>query len=241
MTTLSLPPISSLPTADEETIKSVLDMLFEPSPEIHALAVPAIQQKRRIPANPGLTADLPVTLHSSTTTVPDDIPFTSYAVLIQHVGLLLHQLATPPFSPSSREKLHSILGSHPRLGAKKVDSAQSRAEQAQLNTATDGGVDERLAALNREYEARFPGLRYVVFVNGRGRDVIMKDMRRRIDRGDIRAEEREGIQVSASSSGFAFAIIYRRDDIYASYADERRLKAMVDIALDRAGKLGSTS
>ncbi|KAI0854974.1 Oxo-4-hydroxy-4-carboxy-5-ureidoimidazoline decarboxylase [Xylaria cubensis] len=212
MTTPSLPPISSLPTADEETIKSVLDTLFEPSPEIHALAVPAIQQKRRIPANPGLTADLSVPLHSSTT-IPDDIPFTSYADLIRHVGLLLHQLATPPFSSSSRERLHSILGSHPRLGAKKVDSAQSRAEQAQLNMATTGdGVDEaeRLAALNREYEARFPGLRYVVFVNGRGRDVIMEDMRRRIDRGDIRSEEREGIQ------------------------------AMVDIALDRAGKLGST-
>ncbi|KAI0544318.1 Oxo-4-hydroxy-4-carboxy-5-ureidoimidazoline decarboxylase [Xylaria curta] len=204
MTTPSLPPISSLPTADEEVIKAVLDTLFEPSPELHALAIPAIQQKRRIPANPGLTADLPV---SSTATIPDDVPFTSYAALIQHVGLLLHQLATPP---SSRERLHSILGSHPRLGAKKVDSAQSRAEQAQLN-ATTVNEAERLAALNREYEARFPGLRYVVFVNGRGRDVIMEDMRRRIDRGDIRAEEREGIQ------------------------------AMVDIALDRAGKLGSTS
>ncbi|KAI1739999.1 Oxo-4-hydroxy-4-carboxy-5-ureidoimidazoline decarboxylase [Xylaria scruposa] len=185
MTTPSLPPISSLPTADEEAVKSVLDTLFEPSPELHALAIPAIQQH-------------------------DNIPFTSYPALIQHVGLLLHQLAT---SPSSRERLHSILGSHPRLGAKKVDSAQSRAEQAQLNTATGDGVDEaeRLAALNREYETRFPGLRYVVFVNGRGRDIIMKDMRRRIDRGDIRAEEREGIQ------------------------------AMVDIALDRAGKLGSAS
>ncbi|KAI1749245.1 OHCU decarboxylase-domain-containing protein [Xylaria castorea] len=204
MTTPNLPPVSSLPVADEETVKSVLDTLFEPSPELHALAVPAIQQKRRIPANPGLTTDFPVSLHSSTTTIPDDIPFTSYATLIQHIGLLLHQLITPPFSPSSRDRLHSILGSHPRLGAKKVHSAQSRAEQAQLNTATGGGIDEteRLAALNREYEARFPGLRYVVFVNGRGRDVIMKDMRRRIDRGDISAEEREGIQVSVLSSWF---------------------------------------
>ncbi|RYC56819.1 hypothetical protein CHU98_g9390 [Xylaria longipes] len=81
-----------------------------------------------------------------------------------------------------------------------VSFAQSRAEQAQLNTATGDGVDEteRLAALNREYEARFPGLRYVVFVNGRGRDVIMDDMRRRIDRGDIRVEEREGIQLLVS-------------------------------------------
>ncbi|KAI0399157.1 Oxo-4-hydroxy-4-carboxy-5-ureidoimidazoline decarboxylase [Xylaria palmicola] len=200
----SLPPVSSLPTADPEQIRSVLDMLFEPSPEIHAIAVPAIQQKQP---------------------TPEVAPFTSYASLVRHVGALLFQLAnasssispsspssSPPSSspsPSARDRLHGILGSHPRLGARKVDSAQSRAEQAQLNT---GAADEAqcLAALNLEYEERFPGLRYVVFVNGRGRDVIMEDMRRRIDRGDIGAEEREAIQ------------------------------AMIDIAIDRAGKLSST-
>ncbi|KAI0976476.1 Oxo-4-hydroxy-4-carboxy-5-ureidoimidazoline decarboxylase [Xylaria arbuscula] len=213
MTTPSLPPISSLPTADEETIKSVLDTLFEPSPEIHAIAIPAIQRRKRILANPGLTADLPPPPSSSlsSATIPDNTPFTSYPSLIRHIGTLLHQLVVSSSStPSSREKLHAILGSHPRLGAKKVDSTQSRAEQAQLNTA---GTDEseRLAALNREYEERFPGLRYVVFVNGRSRDDVMEDMRRHIDREDIRAEEREGIQ------------------------------AIVDIALDRAGKLGSAS
>ncbi|KAI0805354.1 Oxo-4-hydroxy-4-carboxy-5-ureidoimidazoline decarboxylase [Xylaria sp. FL0064] len=222
--TPNLPPIFSLPTADEETIKSVLDTLFEPSPEIHAIAIPVIQRKKRIPANPGLTAELaPVPPHPSSSlsspplTIPDETPFTSYASLIQHIGTLLHQLAisssSSPSSSPTREKLHAILGSHPRLGAKKVDSAQSRAEQAQLNTGAAAAVGEaeRLAALNREYEERFPGLRYVVFVNGRGRDVITEDMRRRIDRGDIRAEEREGIQ------------------------------AMVDIALDRAKKLSSAS
>ncbi|KAI0541857.1 Oxo-4-hydroxy-4-carboxy-5-ureidoimidazoline decarboxylase [Xylaria digitata] len=218
MTTSGLPPISSLPRADEETIKFVLDTLFEPSPEIHAIAIPVIQGRRRILANPGLTADLPIPHSSSLSppTIPDDTPFSSYASLIEHIGALLHQLAisssssSSPSQPPEREKLHAILGSHPRLGAKKVDSAQSRAEQAQLNTGA-GDEAERLAALNREYEERFPGLRYVIFVDGRGRDIIMEDMRRRIDRGDIRAEEREGIQ------------------------------AMVDIALDRAGKLGSTS
>ncbi|KAI0427359.1 Oxo-4-hydroxy-4-carboxy-5-ureidoimidazoline decarboxylase [Xylaria sp. FL1042] len=226
----SLPPISSLPTADEETIKSVLDTLFEPSPEIHAIAIPVIQRRKRIPANPGLTAEVsPVppqsssSLSSPTPTVPDETPFTSYASLIQHIGTLLHQLvissSSSSSSPSSpaREKLHAILGSHPRLGAKKVDSAQSRAEQARLNTGAAADEAERLVALNREYEERFPGLRYVVFVNGRSRDVVVEDMRRRIDRGDIRAEEREGIQVS------------------------RCPLAMVDIALDRAGKLGSAS
>jgi 2-oxo-4-hydroxy-4-carboxy--5-ureidoimidazoline (OHCU) decarboxylase len=34
----------------------------------------------------------------------------------------------------------------------------------------------------------------VVFVNGRGRPEIMEDMRRRIERGDYAAEEREAIE-----------------------------------------------
>lgn len=63
-------------------------------------------------------------------------------------------------STSDTEWLDKILGAHPRLGAKKVDSAQSQAEQAQLNT---GGEEEatKLRNMNEEYEQTFPGLRYV--------------------------------------------------------------------------------
>ncbi|KAI1487086.1 Oxo-4-hydroxy-4-carboxy-5-ureidoimidazoline decarboxylase [Biscogniauxia mediterranea] len=193
----SLPPISSLPSANAETIISALDTLFEPSPDIHALALPTIQQKQQqqqqVPGGPSTA------------------PFTSYAALIQHVGAQLFQLAAAaPERNQAKATLHRILGSHPRLGAKKVDSAQSQAEQAQLNAASPGGADEaaQLRALNDEYEARFPGLRYVVFVNGRSRPAVMENMRYRIDRGDFAAEEKEAIQ------------------------------AMIDIALDRAKKLG---
>lgn len=35
-----------------------------------------------------------------------------------------------------------------------------------------------------------------VFVNGRGRDVIMSDMGRRIERGDIQMERQEAIKVT---------------------------------------------
>lgn len=97
--------------------------------------------------------------------------------------------------------------SHPRLGEKKVESVSvlSRGEQEGLKEQE--GESEQLAALNKEYEGRFPGLRYVVFVNGRSRPVIMEDMRRRIQRGDIVAERGEA------------------------------LRAMCDIARDRVGKL----
>ncbi|KAK8032352.1 hypothetical protein PG990_002086 [Apiospora arundinis] len=206
----SLPPIASLSTAPIKTQLAVLDTLFEPSTELHTIVLPTLRPKRAPAASDGG--------HDAESAPPPESPFASYAALIQHVGSLMASLSSQSSSssPSSvpgsqqqkKKKLHGILGSHPRLGAKKVESAQSQAEQAQLN---QGGAEEaeKLKALNDEYEQRFSGLRYVVFVNGRSRPVIMEDMRRRIDRGDPEEEEQEAI------------------------------RAMVDIALDRAKKLGA--
>ncbi|KAM0281815.1 hypothetical protein ACHAQH_003304 [Verticillium albo-atrum] len=176
MAPTTIPDVTALPrlTATEQT--DVLDLLFEPSPALHALILPAI----------------------STAT------FQSYDELIDSVYSLLSSLASEQ-TPEKRLVLHAILGSHPRLGAKKVDSAQSAAEQAKLQGSES--ETSQLAALNAEYEEKFPGLRYVVFVNGRGRPEIMEDMRKRIDRGDISLEEQAATQ------------------------------AMCDIAKDRAGKL----
>ncbi|OLN85486.1 putative allantoinase 1 [Colletotrichum chlorophyti] len=126
--------------------------------------------------------------------------FQSYNDLITHCQKIFEALLV---DPCHKAQLHSIIGSHPRLGAKKVESAQSAAEQAQLQS----GDASELAALNTEYEARFPGLRYVVFVNGRGRPEIMEDMRARISRGNQALEEQAAVQ------------------------------AMCDIARDRANKI----
>ena len=164
-----LPPVRALPTLPEADLTATLDLLFEPSVVLHDLALPTLRAA----------------------------PFDSYPALINAFRSQLLSIAASADSsgPDARKPLYDILGSHPRLGEPKKEalSAQSAAEQKQLQ----GGGDEarRLAALNKEYEERFPGLRYVVFVNGRSRDVIMEDMRRRIDRGDIRAEEQEAIQV----------------------------------------------
>ena len=163
-----LPDATTLATLPESTITTVLDLLFEPSEDLHTLALP--------------------TLHS--------ITFTTYPELIDTIRDQLLVISDSVHSdPTARRPLLSILGSHPRLGEKKVDSTQSAAEQAQLNKGPEGEA-ERLAALNKEYEEKFPGLRYVVFVNGRSREVIMQDMRRRIDRANLAAEEKEAINVS---------------------------------------------
>jgi len=177
MSTLFLPPIADVPALPTVERAAVLDTLFEPCTALHTLSL-----------------DL---LHTET--------FPSYNDLIASVGVQLADLSESA-STSDTEWLLKILGAHPRLGEKKVESAQSKIEQAQLNT---GGEEEgtKLRELNEEYEKTFPGLKYVIFVNGRSRPVIMDNIRQRIARKDIKQEIAEAI------------------------------KAMCDIAADRVFKL----
>lgn len=110
------------------------------------------------------------------------------------------------------ERISQIIAAHPRLGGSSKAttvklSSHSSAEQKSLQ----GNADEthKLIQLNDLYEMTFPGLRYVVFVNGRSRPVIMENMAQRIQKNDILAERAEAFN------------------------------AMCDIAWDRAQKLGS--
>ncbi|KAL2139120.1 hypothetical protein VTI28DRAFT_5729 [Corynascus sepedonium] len=183
-----LPAITSLPTLSEPALTATLDLLFEPSEDLHALALPTLRA----------------------------LSFASYDDLVATLRAQLLELADAvEGDPEGRRRLFSVLGSHPRLGEKKKKttskegakgeeglSEMSAAEQSHL-----AAEDEELARLNHEYEAHFPGLRYVVWVNGRPRGEILEDMRARIGRGDMRAEVRAVIE------------------------------AMCDIAADRASKL----
>ncbi|KAF8440627.1 Oxo-4-hydroxy-4-carboxy-5-ureidoimidazoline decarboxylase [Terfezia claveryi] len=130
--------------------------------------------------------------------------FDSYNEVIEHVRSLLLSVQASG-SHSDTERLLNILAAHPRLGAKRVESEHSKMEQASL--AGSQGEIEKVKQLNDEYEMRFPGMRYVVFVNGRSQPIIMENMRQRISRGDIEKEKTEAIN------------------------------AMCDIAADRACKL----
>lgn len=167
MASLKLPRIEDLPALPTEDRAKILDLLFEPSTQLHTLSVPLLHEKL----------------------------FDSYPDLIAAVGVQLTQLAESA-SSSDTKWLEEILGSHPRLGVKKVESAQSQAEQAQLQGSAEEATQFR--ELNEEYEQKYPGLRYVVFVNGRSRPVIMEDMRKRIASSDLEAERAAAIRVSWS-------------------------------------------
>ncbi|KAK9471319.1 Oxo-4-hydroxy-4-carboxy-5-ureidoimidazoline decarboxylase [Dipodascopsis tothii] len=121
----------------------------------------------------------------------------SYDDVIDRTRVALTDLAAAAApGTDAQARLFEILAAHPRLGARKVESVHSQAEQASLQ-----GEGEALAALNAEYEAAFPGLRYVVFVNGRPRDVIMANMRARIDRGAFDLEVAEAIDAMCAIAG----------------------------------------
>ena len=127
----SLPSISALASIGTLERAQVLDVLFEPCTQLHTLSVSLLHEQN----------------------------FSTYDALIDAVGKQLQDLSQSNLE-SDRKWLERILIAHPRLGEKKVNSEQSRKEQAQLN---EGGAEEpeKLASLNRQYEEKFPGLRYV--------------------------------------------------------------------------------
>lgn len=128
---IRLMPISSVPSLSTEQRAELLDTLFEKCTQLHTLSV----------------SDL----HNES--------FTSYADLINYVRNQLVELNQSDLE-SDAKWLEAILSAHPRLGEKKVDSAMSRQEQAGLK---DEKVEEteKLMELNKKYEEKFPGLRYV--------------------------------------------------------------------------------
>jgi 2-oxo-4-hydroxy-4-carboxy--5-ureidoimidazoline (OHCU) decarboxylase len=70
-----------------------------------------------------------------------------------------------------------FISGHPRIGENSNLSKLSAAEQGALRLKpTPPEVLARLAHLNALYEARYPGLRYITFVNGRSRPVIAEEM-----------------------------------------------------------------
>ena len=131
MAEYKLPPVETIPTLSTTDLTAILDHLFEPCVPLHTLSLELLRHN----------------------------PLSSYDDCITSIGVQLTDLAESP-SASDTKWLESILGAHPRLGEKKVESTQSQAEQAQL-AATHGQDQNILAEANATYERTFPGLKYV--------------------------------------------------------------------------------
>ncbi|KAK6460730.1 Oxo-4-hydroxy-4-carboxy-5-ureidoimidazoline decarboxylase [Scheffersomyces coipomensis] len=189
-----LPPVESLSSISRPDQVETLAHLFEPCDTLSTFIIDNI-----------LT-------HASYN------PFTSYRQFIEKVREELRLFLTNEEKQSQTTKqpidprISKIIAAHPRLGGSSKAtntnlSQHSSAEQKSLQ-ASSQEESEQLIKLNDLYETTFPGLRYVVFVNGRSRAVIMENMKERIHRNNIQLERIEAFE------------------------------AMCDIALDRARKLG---
>lgn len=119
-----------------------------------------------------------------------------------------------------REIIKQIVNAHPRLGrgapAAVVRSGNSSSstegiatiselstkEQAQLQQQAGKEAEEAelllIWVLNEEYEKKFNGLRFVTFVNGRGREEVLGEIRERlmVTKGDRVVHEEEEMRVA---------------------------------------------
>lgn len=163
-----LPPVSdvyaSRDTSQDGPLALAFATLFEPSPALIEFLVPSVVAL--IAAKDG-----------------SQITRRSYNALIDTA---IHELDGWPHGQKA-----SFLGGHPRIGEIKGLSALSASEQAAH--ATPPEVLERLLVLNEEYERRYPGLRYITFVNGRSRRMIMLEMEEKlgIDESWVKGESKE--------------------------------------------------
>lgn len=182
-----LPDITKLSSLSVAEQTAVLDNLFEPCPTLTSLLVNLLFSRL----------------------------YTSYKQLIETArSELLNFLQNAEEDSQSsgkpiNEDINSIISAHPRLGAPKEVKLSDHSSTEQKSLLGTEEQANRLRDLNQLYEKTFPGLRYVVFVNGRSRDVVMDNMKQRINRNDIKQERVEAFN------------------------------AMCDIALDRAKKLGA--
>ncbi|KAF9956797.1 hypothetical protein BGZ72_002437 [Mortierella alpina] len=126
-------------------------------------------------------------------------PYASYSALIDETS---HLLTNVDQFLTEQEQL-DVINAHPRIGAAKANlSALSLIEQGYTPedaakkvdaTATPSQDDEvtqaTLKRLNQEYEEKY-GFKFVVFVNGRPRNVIIPVMEDRI-KNSTKEEEKK--------------------------------------------------
>lgn len=178
----TLPDASAYPGLLPDAQRTLLGHLFEPCEVLNSVLI-----------NAGVFSTAPASVFS----------------FIDTCRSVLLRFLADAYTPTGIDpRVSAIIAAHPRLGSAKPQTLSSHLalEQALLGLGEEA---RKLHAWNERYEEEFPGLRYVVFVNGRSRDAVMEDMRVRIERGDV-VQEREA----------AF-------------------QAMCDIAVDRARKLSA--
>jgi 2-oxo-4-hydroxy-4-carboxy--5-ureidoimidazoline (OHCU) decarboxylase len=145
-----LPTLEAIQRSPHSTPQSplgvALEVLFEHSPILVSLLEPQLN-----------------------TVLRSSPPLASYTELID---LALSEIAKWDLQAQSE-----FISGHPRIGEVKNLSKLSASEQGATGiNPTPPDVLARLVHLNACYEAVYPGLRYITFVNGRTRAAIAEEM-----------------------------------------------------------------
>lgn len=142
----TLEEIRSHPSAEDSPLALTLGIFFETSPILSSILEPQI----------------------STTMATN--PPSSYAALIN--------TSLEALSKWGATAQASFIAGHPRIGEVKNLSGLSAKEQGGKPgvAPTPPEVLTRLKHLNSLYEAKYPGLIYITFVNGRSRAAIAEEM-----------------------------------------------------------------
>ncbi|KAF9453577.1 hypothetical protein P691DRAFT_694577 [Macrolepiota fuliginosa MF-IS2] len=95
-----------------------------------------------------------------------------------------------------------FISGHPRIGESKNLSNLSATEQGATPTVnpTSPEVLARLKHLNTCYEAQYPGLRYITFVNGRSRAAIAEEMEDKLETGRSLSPDEPPLDVFTSNA-----------------------------------------
>ncbi|GMM30608.1 hypothetical protein DAMA08_033530 [Martiniozyma asiatica (nom. inval.)] len=164
---------------DAELIE-LLNILYEKCPPLTNFLLPRLRSLEPQP-------------HS----VPDLLQFCDNE-LMQLVLPYIPNTPREKIEPGERSLLCDIVAAHPRLGVPKNITGESLSEHSNSEQQSLQGGDpklaEKLLKLNYQYEEQFPGLRFVVFVNGRSREIIMEIMRERIARNNWILEVHDAIK-----------------------------------------------
>lgn len=91
------------------------------------------------------------------------------------------------------ERISEIIACHPRLGVPKTVKLSEHSANEQKSLQSDDSTIQKFITLNENYEKVYPGLRFVLFVNGRPRDQVVKIFEERIERKDYKAEVDEAL------------------------------------------------
>lgn len=163
--------------ADQNTAE-LINELFEECPKLVQLLEPKLN----------------LTVHSTT----EEIIEQSRSILLDLINRYSHR---NEIDPQTLDTICSIVAAHPRLGVPNANiSGHSSEEQKSLAAGAAGDTRElaqQLIEINSQYETQFPGLRFVVWVNGRSRVEIIAVMGQRMARNDWIQEVKDSFNAMA--------------------------------------------